>query len=403
MRPGLKRSIFTEIREEVLAEKLSQFIERTGKVKVINNLTTFKEDFKMVEADSSKLVEKDTTTETIVSPTRGHKLSESSSIDRISDDEENTDGKPNHSYISLIANAILSSPDKRLVLSDIYSYVLDNYAYFRNKGPGWRNSIRHNLSLNECFIKAGRSPNGKGHYWAINPANYDDFSKGDFRRRRAQRRARRAMVYGEYPEQYYPHLPYHPYLSMQRHHPYSSYTATLPTTYRSSYYSSPSPTYHSTCYSPPMPKKSEQIVVENIRRKSPKRGFDVESLLRDDDEDMKSPPATEFIKRPSSTEFTPSLPPALYAPSAMYRSTNINNIRKEHILFPEKRSSLASSSSMAFQNNGRFFSDVAPIAAPSSGLLSIDRYRNLYTSNTSKAHHHHSLLQRDLPRISLVQ
>lgn len=101
--------------------------------------------------------------------------------------------KPNHSYIGLIAMAILGSRDKKLVLSDIYQWILDNYAYFRTRGPGWRNSIRHNLSLNDCFIKAGRSANGKGHYWAVHPANLEDFQKGDFRRRRAQRRVRKHM------------------------------------------------------------------------------------------------------------------------------------------------------------------------------------------------------------------
>lgn len=101
--------------------------------------------------------------------------------------------KPQHSYIGLIAMAILSSPDSKLVLSDIYQYILDNYPYFRTRGPGWRNSIRHNLSLNDCFIKAGRSANGKGHYWAIHPANIEDFKKGDFRRRKAQRKVRKHM------------------------------------------------------------------------------------------------------------------------------------------------------------------------------------------------------------------
>ncbi|XP_077285470.1 forkhead domain 102C [Arctopsyche grandis] len=101
--------------------------------------------------------------------------------------------KPQHSYIGLIAMAILSSPDSKLVLSDIYQHILDNYPYFRSRGPGWRNSIRHNLSLNDCFIKAGRSANGKGHYWAVHPANVDDFRKGDFRRRKAQRKVRKHM------------------------------------------------------------------------------------------------------------------------------------------------------------------------------------------------------------------
>lgn len=101
--------------------------------------------------------------------------------------------KPQHSYIGLIAMAILSSPEKKMVLSDIYQHILDHYPYFRNRGPGWRNSIRHNLSLNDCFVKAGRSANGKGHYWAIHPANIDDFTKGDFRRRKAQRKVRKHM------------------------------------------------------------------------------------------------------------------------------------------------------------------------------------------------------------------
>lgn len=101
--------------------------------------------------------------------------------------------KPQHSYIGLIAMAILSTPEGKLVLSDIYQHILDHYPYFRTRGPGWRNSIRHNLSLNDCFIKAGRSANGKGHYWAIHPANVEDFRKGDFRRRKAQRKVRRHM------------------------------------------------------------------------------------------------------------------------------------------------------------------------------------------------------------------
>jgi hypothetical protein len=101
--------------------------------------------------------------------------------------------KPSHSYIGLIAMAILNAKEKKLVLSDIYQWILDNYPYFRTRGPGWRNSIRHNLSLNDCFIKAGRAANGKGHYWAVHPAVEGDFEKGDFRRRRAQRKVRKAM------------------------------------------------------------------------------------------------------------------------------------------------------------------------------------------------------------------
>lgn len=74
----------------------------------------------------------------------------------------------------------------------------------------WRNSVRHNLSLNDCFVKAGRSDNGKGHFWAIHPSNYQDFSNGDYHCRRARRRVRRAA--GQLPLSSLS-SPYHPSLT----------------------------------------------------------------------------------------------------------------------------------------------------------------------------------------------
>ncbi|XP_041694433.1 forkhead box protein D4-like [Coregonus clupeaformis] len=105
--------------------------------------------------------------------------------------------KPTQSYIALISMAILASEEKKLLLCDIYHWIMDNYPYFKSKDKNWRNSVRHNLSLNECFVKAGRSDNGKGHFWAIHPVNFQDFSNGDYHRRRARRRIRR--VTGQLP------------------------------------------------------------------------------------------------------------------------------------------------------------------------------------------------------------
>ncbi|KAH8873472.1 Forkhead box protein F1 [Schistosoma japonicum] len=62
--------------------------------------------------------------------------------------------KPNFSYIGLIAKAILSTQERRMILSEIYQWIQLRYPYFSTRGPGWRNSIRHNLSLNDCFIKS---------------------------------------------------------------------------------------------------------------------------------------------------------------------------------------------------------------------------------------------------------
>lgn len=101
------------------------------------------------------------------------------------------DNRHVETFVAVIAQAILSAPGKRMTLSSIYNYIASNYSHFnREKGPGWRNSVRHNLSSNDCFVKAGRAENGKGHYWMIHPKDLPEFSKGNFRRRRKPRRPR---------------------------------------------------------------------------------------------------------------------------------------------------------------------------------------------------------------------
>ncbi|XP_037105444.1 forkhead box protein Q1b [Syngnathus acus] len=95
--------------------------------------------------------------------------------------------KPPYSYIALIAMAIRESSSGRLTLAEINDYLMNKFPFFRGTYTGWRNSVRHNLSLNDCFLKVLRDPSrpwGKDNYWMLNPHSEYTFADGVFRRRR---------------------------------------------------------------------------------------------------------------------------------------------------------------------------------------------------------------------------
>ena len=102
--------------------------------------------------------------------------------------------KPPHSYIALIATAILNSPGKKMTLTEINEYLVQNYAFFRGPYQGWKNSVRHNLSFNKCFVKILRDPArpwGKDNYWTVSSLHDYLLADGTFRRRRRRKPKRK--------------------------------------------------------------------------------------------------------------------------------------------------------------------------------------------------------------------
>ncbi|KAJ8246415.1 hypothetical protein GJAV_G00267490 [Gymnothorax javanicus] len=94
--------------------------------------------------------------------------------------------KPPYSYATLICMAMQASKKSKITLSCIYKWITDNFCYFRHADPTWQNSIRHNLSLNKCFIKVPRQKDepGKGGFWKIDPQYADRLLSGAYKKRR---------------------------------------------------------------------------------------------------------------------------------------------------------------------------------------------------------------------------
>lgn len=94
--------------------------------------------------------------------------------------------KPPFSYVALCAMAIQSAPNKLMTLSQIYKFIVDNFPFYQRNSTRWQNSLRHNLSFNDCFVKVSKTSDhdGKGNYWTLHHNCKQMFEDGSFLRRK---------------------------------------------------------------------------------------------------------------------------------------------------------------------------------------------------------------------------
>ncbi|KAF6216741.1 hypothetical protein GE061_001090 [Apolygus lucorum] len=227
------------------------------------------------------------------------------------------DQKPPYSYISLTAMAIWSSPDKMLPLADIYRFISDRFPYYRRNTQRWQNSLRHNLSFNDCFVKIPRRPDrpGKGAYWTLHPAALDMFENGSLLRRRKRFKLLKSdkdRLENELaalanlnrfvipppapPSQGAAPLP----------PPEAAPVAVIPAEYTP---------VHNRLPSPPMTSEPPS---------RPKRPFDIESLISPDSPSSKAPPSLPSppqAPRPQLWYLPPPPPPNYYPPAFRFGPT----------------------------------------------------------------------------------
>ncbi|KAG6329022.1 hypothetical protein ID866_10067 [Astraeus odoratus] len=99
--------------------------------------------------------------------------------------------KPNQPYPMLIKLAIYGSESKQLTLQEIYNELEKRFAWFREhrNERAWKNSIRHNLSLNKVFRHVPRpiTEPGKGSYWQLDVSGGEGYKRPRKRRNRSSK------------------------------------------------------------------------------------------------------------------------------------------------------------------------------------------------------------------------
>eukprot|EP00112_Aurelia_sp_Birch-Aquarium-sp1_P017094 Seg3938.1 transcript_id=Seg3938.1/GoldUCD/mRNA.D3Y31 product="Forkhead box protein I1-B" protein_id=Seg3938.1/GoldUCD/D3Y31 len=92
------------------------------------------------------------------------------------------------SYTEMIATILLSERPAAKTLQEIYNFMEKRYPFLKQRGASWKNSVRHTLSLSECFVKMPRLDSGRRCDWTVHPVYLHQFSCGNFKKPRQMKK-----------------------------------------------------------------------------------------------------------------------------------------------------------------------------------------------------------------------
>jgi hypothetical protein len=77
----------------------------------------------------------------------------------------------------MISLAMNECGHPKIRLSEIYEFIIQRFPYYQTNVEGWKNNVRHNLTIHDCFVKVERSETdghlspGKGGFWSMRPGS----------------------------------------------------------------------------------------------------------------------------------------------------------------------------------------------------------------------------------------